>query len=584
MLALMFLAACGGSGRQLSPDSLPSIGDPPPADAASPNEGKLVETAGAGTGTDGGDNLLDGGELGPEENFPQYDVVEYYDPGSGQTIPVADDRIIIAVKEPPPPPTPTDPNFFDDESVPFYQGVYPQYPPVLGDPRVQQFLTDTGARPFTEWLSVRAFAVFLPDGVSVEDAVTDWPGEYDFIEEVEPDEVWYPAAWPQDPPNDYWGKSPPLHGAWHLWPPGTNGWYGIDVMGAWQSGVTGSSQVVVAQVDNGTQVYWRGTYYPDLYGRITEKGANVGDQKSSTDFQPVVKDVDAGGRGWDWVFDQSPAAAAWHGHGSLSAGVIVGQINNDDRQQGGYNDVAGICANVRLFPIALKVDGNGGSCDKVRINNALDVIGAVKRLYDPIQLYGLQKGLQCPRHNIEVAVLFCGICSGSETWKRHFWYLAGGFHPQWGSRQGSILFVSPAGNDSTTAYRYPAAYRALLGSNCTVLSIAAYESAGNRAWYSNYGPWVHLGAPTSVMSTDPLGTSKKRGYQLGWAGPGAYETYEFTGTCCSTAVTTGVAALVQSKYVTWTPLQVFNRMYSSVQPLPPAPELRGRIDCLRAVQ
>lgn len=62
--------------------------------------------------------------------------------------------------------------------------------------------------------------------------------------------------------------------------------------------------------------------------------------------------------------------------------------------------------------------------------------------------------------------------------------------------QNGALAVAAAGNGGSTAYRYPASYN-------HVLSVAAVDANGNRAYFSNYNDKVDIAAPgVAVLSTD----------------------------------------------------------------------------------
>ena len=88
-------------------------------------------------------------------------------------------------------------------------------------------------------------------------------------------------------------------------------------------------------------------------------------------------------------------------------------------------------------------------------------------------------------------------------------------------------------------------------------------------------------APTHYYSTDAIGFSPT-GYRYGWVSS-ADETCLFTGTSAAAPLVTGAAALVQSKYLNWTPQQVKNRFRASIIPLPDT-SVPGRIDVVLATQ
>src|SRR5262249_41444912 len=110
-----------------------------------------------------------------------------------------------------------------------------------------------------------------------------------------------------------------------------------------------------------------------------------------------------------------------------------------------------------------------------------------------------------------------------------------------------ILFVAAAGNDQVdtdVTPMYPAAFDLP-----NVISVAATDRNDEYAWFTNYGATsIDLAAPgVDILSTLPGNSS----------GVGS-------GTSMATPPVSGAAALVWSRFPSLTPLQVKDRLLSSV--------------------
>lgn len=557
LLLFTIIWSCGGGNPRKPTPSAPDVS----ASEQSPPIKSVGTSAGGGPGLEAGsDGFGEQSSTGePEEDWPDWVIRGYFDPELGFSVPIIDGRVIICMKDPAPPLT-VDPNYFDDTSVEPDPSIYPEYPPVLDDPRVQQFLAETGAVPYSEWISIRAFGVILPSGMTVEQAVSSWPSAYSsWMDTCEPDYV----GRAQDYPNDYYACQPQI-ASWHLWgsAEGSQYQYGMRVYEAWENGNYGEN-VIVAVIDTGVQREWGIHYYYGLAQHLTQKGANVGDDAKSTEF------AIGGGQGWSWVRDKKEAWAREYGHGSLVAGALAAVVNNDGNSQlGGYNDVAGVGRKTYIFPIAMKMPG--GEYSKSTENSAYDVLGAVKGVYNASEIWKKWPWIwqACPRYNIEISNHSYGMYKLNESTKRHLDRLS-----------PYILMVAAAGNDGTTNKLYPAAHSG-------VLAIAAYDRFGQRVvrpgwWASNYGPWVFAAGPVEFYSTDPIGRSPK-GYVYGYTDL-FHQTYEFTGTSAAAPAVAGIAALVQGKHLSWTPQDVKSQLSVSIVPLPDR-SIPGKIDAVIATR
>jgi len=105
---------------------------------------------------------------------------------------------------------------------------------------------------------------------------------------------------------------------------------------------------------------------------------------------------------------------------------------------------------------------------------------------------------------------------------------------------GSMVFGS-AGNEGLNIPRYPASYN-------NVVSVAATNSSDFKASFSNYHSTVDISAPgDAILSTLYNNT---------------YAT--FSGTSMSSPIAAGVAALIKSRYPSWTNSQILDRLLLGV--------------------
>lgn len=106
------------------------------------------------------------------------------------------------------------------------------------------------------------------------------------------------------------------------------------------------------------------------------------------------------------------------------------------------------------------------------------------------------------------------------------------------ARAAGALVVVAAGNENDVADSYPPA-------NCAgVLSVAAVDRNGARAYYSNYGAVVDIAAPGGAQfyENDPNGVLSTA--NAGTQGPGSDNYLYYQGTSMATPHVAGVAALV----------------------------------------
>jgi hypothetical protein len=134
--------------------------------------------------------------------------------------------------------------------------------------------------------------------------------------------------------------------------------------------------------------------------------------------------------------------------------------------------------------------------------------------------------------------------------------------------------VAAAGNSSSSALSYPAAYP-------NVLAVAATTSSDTLDYYSNYGPWVNVAAPGgTIYSTLPTyATAGNFGTNYGY----------LSGTSMASPHVAGEAALLFAQNPALTNSQVRGLILSNVDPYTPysgrtIASGAGRINVYRALQ
>lgn len=104
-----------------------------------------------------------------------------------------------------------------------------------------------------------------------------------------------------------------------------------------------------------------------------------------------------------------------------------------------------------------------------------------------------------------------------------------------------VVTVASAGNEGSNVPRYPASYQ-------NVVSVASTTSSDTKSWFSNFHSTVDVCAPGSSIYS----TLYNNGYSV------------FDGTSMSAPICAGTVALIISKYPSYTPTQVVNRLLLGV--------------------
>lgn len=299
----------------------------------------------------------------------------------------------------------------------------------------------------------------------------------------------------------------------NLWGMGANGnVYGIGASTPWAAGKTGASDVYVGIIDEGYQFS-----HTDLAANAGTNPKEKAGNKRDDDGNGLRDDI----YGWDFaggnnsVYDGSSSKQSIDAHGTHVAGTIGGVGGNG-------TGVVGVCWKVK-FISAKFLGATGGTT-----SNAIKAVDYMTNLK--------KAGLN--------------LVATNNSW-------GGGGYSQLlydainrANEQG-ILFIAAAGNEGVNndvSTSYPANYDLP-----NVISVAAINSSGGLASFSNYGATkVHLGAPgVGIISSVPFNK---------------YASYN--GTSMATPHVSGAAALYKSINPSATAAQIKAAILESVVPTP----------------
>lgn len=318
-------------------------------------------------------------------------------------------------------------------------------------------------------------------------------------------------------PND-----PGYTDQWHY-----SGTYGIKAPNAWNV-TTGSANTVVAVIDTGIIFN-----HADLVGRTVAgydfiSDAFIGNDGNGRDNNPA----DPG----DWItanecgFPHSAQSSSWHG--SHVAGTIGAATNNG-------TGVAGINWKAKILPVRVLGKCGGFTSDIVdgmRWAAGLSVTG-VPNNANPAKVLNLSLGGS-------------GACSATEQNAINAIVNAG------------TTIVIAAGNENQNASN------ASPGNCNNVITVAATNRNGNRAFYSNFGSVVEISAPggdTSSFASDGILSTLDSG-ATGPMNDNAYAYYQ--GTSMAAPHVAGVVSLVLAVYPNLTPAQMTQHLQTTVTAFP----------------
>lgn len=328
---------------------------------------------------------------------------------------------------------------------------------------------------------------------------------------AEPDRKMYPLFTPND--TSYSSQ-------WDLY----EATGGIRAPAAWDL-ATGTG-VVVAVIDTGIRPH------ADLSGQLVAGYDMINDATVANDG--TTRDSDPSDPG-DWVAagecgTGEPASnSSWHG--THVAGTIAAKTNN-------ATGVAGIAFNAKVQPVRVL-----GKCGGYTSDIADGIIWASG---------GTVAGLPANATPAKVINMSLGGGGACDTTSQNAINSA--------RSRGTVVVVA-AGNENQNASNSNPA-------NCSgVITVAATDRNGARAYYSNYGSIVTLAAPggdvrasssNGILSTLNAGTKA----------PGADSYAYYQGTSMATPHVAGVVALMLSAKPTATPDQIKAALQSSARAFP----------------
>lgn len=294
--------------------------------------------------------------------------------------------------------------------------------------------------------------------------------------------------------NDQWHYNNDGHIA------GTKVGADANVFKAWETGVTGSKDVVVAIIDGGFQVD-----HPDLKDNVWINTAELnGKPGVDDDGDGYVDDI----YGYNFVINSSDINA--HSHGTHVAGT-VGATNNNG---------IGVCG------VAGGSDGKGGV--KMMVCQVFDSRASSSAVADfgAAIVYAADRGASIAQCSWGARV--ADEEDKSVTAAVDYFTKNGG-----GDKMNGGLCIFAAGNNGEEGNYYP-------GCLDKVVAVGSMAPDGSVAYYSNRGKWVDVTAP---------GGLEDNGQQYGVLSTLPNSTYGYNeGTSMACPHVSGIAALILSKY------------------------------------
>ncbi|WP_229518555.1 S8 family peptidase [Massilia sp. PAMC28688] len=288
--------------------------------------------------------------------------------------------------------------------------------------------------------------------------------------------------------------------------------------------VTGTG-VNVAVIDTGYRPH------ADMSGQFVQGYDFIADSAIAADGNG--RDSDASDPGDSTVYGQcgsgSPASnSSWHG--THVAGSIAAKTNNG-------TGVAGVAFNAKIVPVRVL-----GKCGGYTSDIADAIIWSSG---------GTVSGVPANANPARVINMSLGGGGACDTTTQNAINSA--------RSRGSVVIVA-AGNENTNASGSNPA-------NCAgVVTVAATNRSGGRAYYSNYGTVVDVAAPGGDVRTSGGGILST--LNSGATVPGADSYAYYQGTSMAAPHVAGVAALMLSKTPGLTPDQIESTLKSTARAFP----------------
>jgi hypothetical protein len=316
----------------------------------------------------------------------------------------------------------------------------------------------------------------------------------------------------------------------------------IDAPEAWKI-ETGDEDIIVAIIDSGIDYT-----HPDLVNKIWTNEDEIPDNDIDDDNNGYIDDY----HGYDFK-NNDPDMLDEHGHGTVIAGVIGAETNNDI-------GIAGICWDCKIMPLKY---WNTDSRNEVYIDRIGNILEAIE--------YAVNNGA-------DVISMSLGT---TEEWFTQEEYNLANDTLNYAISKGCVL-VSIAGNENISDPFYPGAFD-------NVICVAGTDHNDNRMDYqypnngqiviSNYGEWVDVAAPgEEIYTTSPT-------YHCVITDLGREHYYTLmSGTSLAVPQVSGLAALLLSRDPTLSPEEIKNIICENVDPYYSEYDLgSGRINAYKAL-